>query len=114
MEARFEITPEMEPVIEAQIGEHLPVADLYPGHDKVVVSAEGEIWVEEYRRPSDEGPARWLVFDSNGQLRCSASLPEDLWVLAVGGNRVFGLVRDSLDVEYIVGHDVESPQARGP
>lgn len=114
IEERVELTPRMEAVIEAQVGAHLPVADLYPGHANVVVSAEGRIWVEEYRRPSDEGPTRWLVFDPNGGFHCAASIPEDLWVLAAGGDRIFGLVRDSLDVEYIVGHDVGSPQARGP
>ncbi len=113
-EARFDITPQMEQVIEAQIGEHLPVAHLYPGHDQVVVSQEGGIWVEEYRRPLDEGPARWWVFGTDWRFLCSASLPSDLRVLAVGGNRVLGLARDSLDVEYLLGYDVEYPPARSP
>ena len=78
MESRFEITPEMEPVIEAQIGEHLPVADRYPGHGQVVVSQEGGIWVQEYRRPLDEGPARWWGFGTDLRFRCSVSLPNDL------------------------------------
>ena len=111
IEARFEITPEMEPVIEAQIGEHLPVADRYPGHDQVVVSQEGGIWVEDYRRPLDEGPAQWWVFGTDWRFLCSVSLPNDLQVLAIGANRVLGLARDSLDVEYVLGYDVEYPPA---
>lgn len=114
MEARFEITPNMERLIEALTGEHLPVADLYPGHDQVVVSQDGGIWVEEYRRPLDEGPARWWVFGTDGRFLCSASLPRDLRVMAVGRNRVLGLARDSLDVEYLLGYDVEYPPARSP
>ena len=114
MEARFDITPAMEPVIEAQIGEHLPVADRYPGHDQVVVSQEGAIWVEEFRRPLDEGPARWWVFSPDQRFLCAVSLPSDLRVLAVGGDRVLGLARDSVDVEYLLGYDVEYPPARRP
>ncbi len=112
IEARFEITPENRPVIEAQIGEHLPVAEVYPGHDRVVVSRDGSIWVQRYRRPFDEGPDRWWVFGTDGRFVCSASLPEDLLVLAVGHDRVLGLTLDSLDVEYILGHDVEYPAGR--
>jgi hypothetical protein len=114
IEARFEITPEMEPIIEAQTGEHLPVADLYPGHAQVVVSHEDDIWVKEYRRPLDEGPDRWWVFGADGRFACSTSLPEGFGVLAVRGSRVFGVARDSLDVEYVLGYDVALPTSGAP
>ena len=115
IELRVEITPDMERAIEAQYGDHVPVADRYPGHGQVVVSQEGDIWVQEYRRPLDEGPARWWVFGTDWRFRCSVSLPNDLLrVLAVGANRVLGLARDSLDVEYVLGYDVEYPPARDP
>jgi hypothetical protein len=107
MESHFEITPEMEPVIQAQIGEHIPVADLYPGHDRVVVSSEGVIWVQEFRRPLDEGPDHWWVFGPDGGFRCSVSLPQDLFVLAVGTDRIFALTRDDFDVEYLLALEVE-------
>jgi hypothetical protein len=109
IEARTEITPQMEPAIAAQVGEDLPVADEYPGHDRVVASQTGEVWVQQYRRPLDEGPDRWWVFAADGQFVCSASLPEDLRVLAVDGRRLLGLSLDSLDVEYVVGFDVTHP-----
>ena len=106
LEARSEIRPEMEPIIEAQTGDHIPVAELYPAHGQVVVSHEGDLWVEEYRRPRDEGPARWLMFRPDAGFVCSVSLPGDLWVMAIRDNRVFGLATDSLDVEYVLGYDV--------
>ena len=110
IESRTEITPAMEPVIQAELGDHVPVAEEYPGHGRVLVSREGDIWVEEYRRPGDEGPTRWRVFAPDGRFRCSALLPREVRsVLAVGGNRAFGLVLDSLDVEYVVGYDFEYP-----
>ena len=114
IEARFEITPAMQPAIDAQIGDHLPVADLYPGHDRVVVTKEGDIWIQEYRRPLDDGPDRWWVFDTEGRFICSASLPTDFLMMAVANDRVVGVARDSLDVEYVVGYDVEYPTARIP
>lgn len=114
IEARFQVTPALESVIEARTGEHLPVADLYPGHSQVVVSHEGDIWVQEYRRPLDEGPARWWVFGEDGRFLCSLSLPKDFGVMAVRENRVFGLAFDSLDVEYVVGYEVAGPLRRAP
>jgi len=114
IESRFEVTPEMEPAIEAQIGEHLPVADLYPGHDQVLVSSEGGVWVQEYRRPLDEGPSRWWVFGADRRFRCTASIRSDLQVLAVSGSRLVGLTRDSLDVEYLVGYEIGYPPAGSP
>jgi hypothetical protein len=99
----------MEPVIAAQIGEDLPVADEYPGHGRVVASQMGDVWVQQYRRPLDEGPDAWWVFAADGQFVCSALLPEDLWLLAVDAGRVFGLMLDSLDVEYVLGFDVTYP-----
>jgi hypothetical protein len=107
IESRGEITPEMRPIIEAQIGEHLPVSDQYPGHDQVVVSHTGSIWVKQYRRPLDEGPDRWWVFTRTGEFVCAATLPEDYRVLAVRDGRLLAVTRDSLDVEFIVGHDVQ-------
>jgi hypothetical protein len=34
--------------------------------------------------------------------------------MAVANDRVVGVARDSLDVEYVVGYDVEYPTARIP
>ena len=111
IEARTEITPQMAPIINAQIGEHLPVADVYPGHDQVVVSQDHHIWVNEYRRPLDDGPDQWWVFDADHRFVCSARLPTDFRVMAITHDRVYGLVRDSLDVEYIVGYEIGYPAA---
>jgi hypothetical protein len=114
IEARFKITPQMEPFIAAQVGPNLPVADQYPGHDRVVVSQTGEIWVQQYRRPLDEGPNPWWVFAGSGEFVCVAPLPKDLSVLAIDGTRVLGLSTDSLDVEYVSGFDVSFPADRRP
>jgi hypothetical protein len=114
IEARFQITPQMEPFIAAQVGPNLPVAAQYPGHDRVVVSQTGEIWVQQYRRPLDEGPNPWWVFSGSGEFVCAALLPKDLSVLAIDGTRVLGLSTDSLDVEYVLGFDVSFPADRRP
>lgn len=105
-----EMTPMQEQVLEAQTGEHLPVADRFPGHAGLVVSQSGPVWVEEYRRPSDQGPNRWFVFEEDGHLRCVATLPDDLLgLLNVRGDRLLALHRDELDVEYVVALQVEGP-----
>lgn len=89
-------------------------ADVWRRQSREAFEARTEITPEEYRRPLDEGPARWWVFHPDWRFRCSAALPSDLRVLAVGVNRVFGLARDSLDVEYVLGYDVVYPPARIP
>jgi len=111
IEARFEITPELEPVIDAQTGPHLPVAEVYPANDQVVIGRDGAGWVEEYRRPSDEGLTRWFRFELSGEFRCVADLDPDLRLLAASEDRLYGLVRDDLDVEYIVVYALGEPQA---
>lgn len=106
IESRMEVTPESRSMIERQIGEHVPVAAEYPGHDQIVVSHDGPIWVEQYRRPLDDGPARWWQFTGTGEFVCAASLPEDYRVVAARDGLLLALTTDSLDVEYVVGHEV--------
>jgi len=111
IEERFEITPEMEPIIEGQYGSHVPVSDVYPGHDQVIAAPDGSVWVQEYRRPADEGPGRWFSFDPSGVLQCVANVSPEVFPLAAAGYRVFALTRDELDVEYIIVYQVAAPRA---
>jgi hypothetical protein len=62
-------SPQARARLEAQIGDHRPIADAFPAHDEwdgLLVSREGVIWIKEFRRPLDEGASRWFVFRRAG------------------------------------------------
>jgi len=95
-------TPRARQFAEAATGDHVPVNDRFPAFSDVVLSAEGEVWVKRYRRPLDQGPDRWLVFQPDGGLRCRAETPEGLAVFEVGRNYVLGRQADELEVEHVL------------
>jgi len=93
-------------------GEHRPVADSFPAHGGLTVTDEGRIWVKEFRRPHDQGPDRWKVFERDGRFVCHVTVPTGLTLLDAGADFVLGLVRDELDVEYVVRRRVGDPAHR--
>lgn len=98
-------SPMGQAVLEAQVGDHRPVADSFPAVAEwsgLQVGPGGAIWVKEYRRPFDEGPDRWLVFDREGTFTCQVGLPEGTVLLDVGEESVLLQERDELDVESVV------------
>jgi hypothetical protein len=82
----------------------LPVMDRYPAHSRMVADADGNLWVQAYRRPRDTGPSRWLIFDVEGALIARADLPHRLEVFEIGRDYVLGVHPNEEDVERIVLH----------
>lgn len=67
------------------------------------VDRSGRLWVKSYRRPGQEGPDTWLVFDPQGALAGRIELPEETRVLEVAeDDRVLAVVEDELDVQRVV------------
>lgn len=108
-EERFGDQPGIEEAIRDNIGTHRPVADSFPALAAIEITRGGTIWVQEYRRPSDVGPDRWLVFGANGSLRCQAFIPEGIRVHNVGSDFILGTERDQFDVDYVVRYRVDTP-----
>ena len=44
-------------------------------YDLMLASADGGVWLREFRRPREEGPHRWMIFDPTGQLLGSVAMP---------------------------------------
>jgi hypothetical protein len=99
---RFPSTPQSKPFIDAQISDDRPVAQSFPSHGAIVVGVDGGIWIKEYTRPSDEGLARWLVFEPEGSLVCQIRLPDGLSIYDAGMDYILGSERNELDVEFLV------------
>ena len=72
------------------------------------VDAEANVWIMEYNRPGDD-EKRWTVFDSAGMLLGTLRVPDDLIILAIGGDYVLGVRRDELDVEQVVMYELVKP-----
>lgn len=112
--------------------------DAIPSHKpffrRVRVDADGRIWVERHgpsvRVPDDvlasrEGeqssiwgelpPSRWRepivydVFGADGGFLGTVPVPERVSLRHMQGNTVWGVVRDSLDIEYVVRWRLEPP-----
>ena len=81
----------------------------YPAHwpyfDELHLDRRGFLWVG---RPAVEpgAPRDWDVFSPEGEYLGTLELPGDLDVMAITDRRVWGRVRDDLDVEYVVGLEV--------
>jgi hypothetical protein len=101
--------PMSQQFMDAQIGDHRPVASTFPGHAEVIVDRAGRLWVKEYDRPLDEESSRWLVFEQDGRFVCQLRIPVSLQVFDAGMDYVLGAERDDLGVEYLVQYRVRPP-----
>jgi hypothetical protein len=69
-----------------------------PAYRSLLTDAEGNLWVEEYRRVGDEIP-RWSVFDPEGHWLGLVTGPERSRVMDIGPDYVLGIATDDMDVE---------------
>ncbi len=87
----------------AAIFRDLPMHERFPAYEQLGVDRSGRLWVKSYRRPGQEGPDTWLVFDPQGALAGRIELPEEMRVLEVAeDDRVLAVVEDELDVQRVV------------
>jgi hypothetical protein len=78
----------------------MPFPETMPAYQRVVVDAESNLWVEEYRRPGDEQP-RWTVFDPEGVMLGVVATPPNFQVFQIGSDFMLGRWTDELDVEHV-------------
>ncbi len=74
----------------------------------VAVDAQANLWVLEYNRPGDERN-RWTVFDADGILLGTLSVPDGLEILDIGDDYVLGKWQDDLDVEHVRLYELVKP-----
>jgi hypothetical protein len=78
----------------------MPFPETMPAYESIFVDAEGNLWVEAYRRPGDEQP-RWTVFDRDGALLGVVETPPRFRIFQVGSDFVLGRWLDDLDVQHV-------------
>jgi len=78
----------------------LPFPQTMPAYSDVLVDADGNLWVEDYRPPGDDQP-RWKVFDPDGTLLGTVETPPRFRVYQIGSDFVLGRWTDELDVDHV-------------
>lgn len=71
-----------------------------PVHGRIVVDADGWLWVRAYSN-AQEGDVAWDVFDASGRLRCALALPSAFSVREMGHDFLLGVQTDADGVEQV-------------
>jgi hypothetical protein len=86
----------------------IPDGHTVPSFDRLLTDADGRIWLRDFAPPwSETAENSWTVYDSTGRVERRVSTPSNLNVTHVRSDYVTGVVRDSLDVEYVVVHHLK-------
>ena len=85
-----------------------PIRETMPAYDGIVVDQIGNLWVEEYRRPSDT-VRRWTVFSTEGAMLGTLSVPERFVIQDVGDAYVLGKWTDELEIEHVQMYELVKP-----
>ncbi|HET7038818.1 MAG TPA: hypothetical protein VFH97_02960 [Gemmatimonadales bacterium] len=106
----------------AQLKSAIHFAPAYPAYLQAMVGPDGTVWVQHYRtlaeRPKpadgaakpveealsvfDMGSTTWDVFDAEGRYLGVVRMPERFQPMRFGGDRIYGVQLDELDVQYVV------------
>lgn len=78
----------------------MPVPETMPAYESLLTDDDGNLWVEEYRRPGDEQP-RWTVFNRDGELLGEVETPPRLTIYQIGSDFVLGRWLDDFDVQHV-------------
>jgi hypothetical protein len=107
------VTPEMETELERWAREQyadypapildflfsMPVPETTPAHGNLIVDDDGNLWVSEYRLPTEE--PSWAVFDPDGRFLGVLDTPAGGEVTQIGSDYLLGIWRDELDAEQV-------------
>jgi len=95
---------DVEPRVRRMIAE-LPYPAALPPYGQTVLDSEINLWVEDFRATEDD-PADWSVFDSEGIWLGRVTLPTGLEVYEIGADYVLGRTLDELEVERIEVYEI--------
>lgn len=87
-----------------------PRPELRPAYDRLVVDDQGHLWLRDWPGAHTDCEL-WWVFDRDGGLLGSAHAPRGLQLMTVRDGQAWGVVRDDLDVQYVVRYGVHAAAA---
>lgn len=77
--------------------------DTMPAYADLQLSRSAQLWIAEVRPPA-AGVTLWSVVDREGRWLCGVEVPTGFEVLQIDDDRVFGVWKDGLDVEHVLGY----------
>jgi hypothetical protein len=84
----------------ARIMSRMPIREIRPVYDDLVVSQSGDVWVRHFEAVPN--PHRtWTVLDTGGRIVARVQTPSRLRVTQAGDDFVLGVFEDENDVEYV-------------
>jgi len=92
--------------------ERIPIPEMMPYYREIRVDRSGYLWVEDYRADSEE-PRVWTVFNPDGAVLGTVTVPHGLAVYEIGEDWILGVTRDDLDIPYVVVHSLERGDSEG-
>jgi hypothetical protein len=95
-------------------------ADFYPAFTNLLGGPGNTLWVQRVQtaadmgegvefNPQDMGSPNWDVFDRDGRYLGVVTLPDRFTPMRVIGDRIWGIWRDDLDVQYVKALTVTMP-----
>ncbi len=83
--------------------DRLPIPEVWPGFERLLVDAEGWTWAQLYHYdPSRRN--RWVVFDPEGRAQGTVETPPRFDVHFIGEDFILGVAIDDLDVQVVREH----------
>ena len=94
---------------QARMLENLPFPERKGYFTGVRLDARGNAWVERHAAPGADTP--WDVFDAEGRLLGTVTVPAGLRVTQIGADFIVGVWTDELDVHHVRVHRIRKPAA---
>lgn len=96
-----------------QLQERMIATLTFPSHkpffSEVRLDPAGNAWVRRHREPDTDTP--WDVFDAEGRLLGTVTIPAGLGVTQIGTDFIVGTWSDEMDVPHVRVHRIEKPAA---
>ncbi len=89
----------------------MPFTQTFPAYEALLADSEGNLWVEEHRRPGLKEQSTWLVFDGEGALLGTVETPYRFRPLQIGADFVLGRWLDDFDIEHVQMYELIKPES---
>ena len=84
----------------------VPIPARHPAWNQLMVTQEGELWMQQFDPPGGEDTNVWWRFDTQGVLYDEVSLPAGFDPLWISDDLVVGTIEDEFEVEYVRGYRI--------
>lgn len=103
----------MPPEAVSMMGQALKFAEHYPAYANILGGPDGTLWVQAMQSPEevreqggtfniqDMGSARWEVFDDEGRLLGTVTMPPRFTPVTFDEDVLYGIMLDEMDVQYV-------------